>query len=217
MKTILFAGAAIFCASLAAVPARASIIVTLENTTAANGGMDYTYAVTLSQDEQLNNSVQQAFFDIYNFGAASLVSETGDMNSGSWAFSNVIVPSSSYAEGTTPADNKNTLDIRFVYSGPVVTGPSLGTADGNLGTFTVFTTYTGSYSVHNNVQDAQLVKFAPGQVSNNTPTSNLAAAATPDAPAAVPEPASLAMLAGSLVAGGIFAGRSRGARRGAVA
>jgi hypothetical protein len=194
MKITLLAGAALIGAGAFSVPARASIIVTLENETKVTGGSDYTYQVTLSQDEQLNTAIQANFFDVYDFGLAKLVSETGDLSTGNWTFINTYLNTPQYAEGENPVNNPSIASLRFVYNGPVVTGPSLGTASGNLGTFTVFTTYTGSFSIHDNAQDAQLVKYAPGQVSNNTPTSNLAAVAIPNAPA-VPEPASLALLA----------------------
>ena len=210
MKIAMLAGAALLGAATIAAPARASIIVTLDSTAKVTGGVDYTYGVNLSNDEQLNNSVQSTFFDLYNFGVAKFVSATGDMGNGDWAFSNTYLNSSSYAEGVNPVNNASIADIRFVYSGPIVTGPQLGNGADNLGTFTVFTTYTGAYSIHNNTQDAQLAKYAPGQVSNNTPSSNIDAVAVPNAPA-VPEPASLAMLATG-IAGLCAFGYRRGPR-----
>ena len=210
MKIAVLAGIALLGVITLGAPARASVIVSLSSTTAVTGGTDYIYQVTLSQDEQLNTSVQQAFFDLYDFGAAKLVSETGDLANGDWTFSNPYLTAAQYAEGVNPVNNPAIADLRFVYSGPIVTGPNLGTAAGNLGTFTVFTTSTGGYSVHNNAQDAQLAKYAPGDSSNNTPSSNIDAIATPNAPV-VPEPASLALLMSGM-AGLCAFGYGRGPR-----
>ena len=193
MKTAFLAAAALIGVAATGAPAQASVIVTLVSATSVTGGIDYTYGVTLSQDEQLNNSVQQSFFDLYDFGLGKLVGATGDMGNGDWTFNNAYLTSSQYAEGVKPNNNPAIADLQFIYSGPILTGPSLGTASGNLGTFTVFTTSTGGYTIHNNVQDAQLAKYAPDEAGNNTPASNIDAAATPNAPA-VPEPASMLLL-----------------------
>jgi hypothetical protein len=148
------------------------------------------------------------FFTIYDFGPATLVSSmgTGTFASSNWSFllnSNLTTT----AEGITPSNDPTVADVRATYSGPVVTGS--GTI-GNLGTFTLFTTYTGPFAVQNNKQDAQAVKYAPGEPTNDTPVSNLAAIATPTfVPVmSVPEPGTLALMTAGVL-GVAFVRRSR--------
>lgn len=198
MRKRLLTGATAACV-LAATPlvgAHASVILSLVSEAPTTGGYDYTYGATLSQDEQLDTSVQPVFFTIYDFGTAALQGTTGTLSS-DWTFQ-LDTPQLTPAEGTAPNNNTSIDAIRATYSGPVETGPDLGTGQDNLGTFTLFTTVSGSYSIENNVQDAQLEKYAPGSSANDTPTSNLAALAIPT-PAPVPEPAPLAVIGCALL------------------
>jgi hypothetical protein len=192
LKVLALAGAC----CIATTAAKASVLVSMTSRTAVTGGFDYTYQASLSPDQQLNTAVQPNFFTIYDFGPATLVSSmgTGTFAGSNWSFllnSNLTTA----AEGVTPNNDPNIADVRATYSGPVVTGS--GTV-GNLGTFTLFTTDTGPFAIQNDKQDAQAVKFAPGEPTNDTPVSNLAAIATPTfvpvMPMPMPEPGTLALM-----------------------
>jgi hypothetical protein len=198
LKTLKIIALASACC-LAATAANASVLVSFTNRTAVTGGFDYTYMASLSPDQQLNTAIQPNFFTIYDFGPATLVSSmgTGTFAGSDWSFqlnSNL----STAAEGVTPSNDPTIADVRATYSGPVMAGS--GTI-GNLGTFTLFTTFTGPFAIQNDKQDAQAGKFAPGTPTNNTPVSNLAAVAVPTflpVTVPVPEPGTLALLTAGL-------------------
>jgi hypothetical protein len=185
VKKILLAAAASVTIGLAAPPADASIIAAFLDRTAVAGGFDYTYGATLSQDEQLDVSVSPVFFTLYDFGSTTLDGTTGTLST-NWSLAlNANQPTP--AAGTAPNNNPAIGDVRATYSGPVITGPTLGTDLNNLGTFTLFTRLTGPFVIVPQGQDAQLQKFAPGSPSDDTQTANLAAVAMPT-PAVVPVP-----------------------------
>jgi hypothetical protein len=198
-KQLLVSALALFTASF--MDAHASVILDLDSRTAVTGGFDYVYSVTLSQDEQLDPSVQPVFFTLYDFGPAMLIATTGMMST-NWSFA-LNTNQSTPAEGVIPDNVSSFADVRATYTGPDVLPTSVGTGLDNLGTFTLFTAFTGPFAIFNNDQDAQLEKFAPGTPTNDTETSNLAAVAIPTA-AHVPEPASLLLLGGALCAVGLF-------------
>ncbi len=202
MRNLMCAAALGLVFTAAAAPANASIIVSLVGnpvaaTVGGQTGFDYTYSVTLSADEQLDPKVNPVFFTVYDFGQATITSRTGDLSLSSWAFmlnQNI----STYASGESPNNNANIFDVRASYTGAQLLGSSLANTQGNLGTFTLFTTDKGPYALFNNDQDAQLEKYAPGSPTNDTQDSNLAAVAVPTLGRSIPEPASLAMLGAGL-------------------
>jgi len=179
-------------AALSAAPAQASILVSLINPpTATAGGFNYTYGATLAQDQQLDTSIQSVFFTVYDFGQATLGARTGLIAS-NFTFA-LNVNQFIAANAVVPNNNPNIADVRASYAGLVVTGAQLGTAVNNLGTFTLFTTFTGPFAVQQNAQDAQLEKYAPGSPTDRAPASNISAIAIPTI-STVPEPATMSLL-----------------------
>ncbi len=179
-------------ATLSAAPAQASILVSLLGSpTATDGGFNYTYGATLAQDQQLDTSVQPVFFTVYDFGQATLGARTGLIAS-NFTFA-LNANQSVAANAVLPNNNPSISDVRATYAGPVVTGTGIGTATSNLGTFTLFTTFTGPYAVQQNAQDAQLEKYSPGSPTNDAPASNISAIAIPTI-STVPEPATMSLL-----------------------
>ena len=179
-------------AALSAAPAQASILVSLIGSpTATAGGFNYTYGATLAQDQQLDTNIQNVFFTVYDFGQATLGARTGLIGSN---FNFALNANQSVAaNAVVPNNNPNISDVRASYAGAVVTGVGLGTAVNNLGTFTLFTTFTGPFAIQQNAQDAQLEKYAPGSPTNDAPASNISAIAIPTI-SNVPEPATMALL-----------------------
>ncbi len=203
MRKHLLTAAIGLCSVASALPAHASVILALVGnpvsaTVGGVTGFDYTYSATLSSDEQLDPTKGSVFFTLYDFGKAKLVGETGDLASG-WSYT-LNTNFTKYAMNTSPDNDASIDDVRAVYTGANITGGSLKGAPGDLGTFTLFTTYTGPYAVFNYDQDAQLQKYVPGEPTNDTNTSNLAAVAIPlnGRGVPVPEPASLALLGAGL-------------------
>ena len=161
-------------------------------------GYDYTYQATLSVDEQLDPKVSPVFFTLYDFGEGKLVNTTGALSAAAWSFT-LGMNQTSPAQAITPNNQAGIADVRASYTGPELLPTSLGSGTGNLGTFTLFTKYTGPFQVIANNQDAQLEKYVPGNATNDTVTSNVASVAVPELGRNVPEPASLALLGAGLV------------------
>ena len=205
MRKCLFAAVIGFGSVASAVPADASIILSLVGnpvaaTVGGTVGFDYTYSATLSSDEQLSPGTSPVFFTLYDFGQGTLVGETGDLTTASgWSYT-LNQNFTTYAQAVQPNNNASIDDVRATYTGAGITGGSLSGQPGDLGTFTLFTTSRGPYAIFADDQDAQLEKYSPGTPTNNTVDSNIASVAVPTLgrSVTVPEPASLAMLGAGL-------------------
>ncbi len=158
------------------------------NPTVAGPDFLYTYTVSVDPFEQLNGALSApggTFFTIYDF--AGYVPGTAAATASNWTATAQLVGETPSL--TNPPDNPNIYNLVFTYTGPVETGPL--TLDG-------FTAESTSGTLNTN-------GFFSYQAQKTANTSSPDQGLGPiDIPTAVqtttPEPASLALMGGGLVA-----------------
>lgn len=218
-------------ALVSTAPARADIITALSGSPTATGDgfFAYKYNVTLTAGGQLDGNTAAAgatpsplqFGTVYDFGTmarqlngtpflgtSGFLGNTTAGVSFNFVFNNTDTPN---AFLTTPPDNPNVTNVRFIYTGAdnigvtgdtnnfgTSTAPTIFAAPGtgNLGTFTVYSPF-GNTVISGGTYDGQTFK-----TTNNTPQGNVGLLSVPAVPTSVPEPASLALLGMGLAAAG---------------
>src|SRR5881275_3118864 len=142
-KTLLVAAGVIGLAT----SAQASVILTLNNVTAAGGGnWNFNYSATLAADEQIAGG---SFFTIYDFGPTVVPAPTSTRGStvngvdylspANFTWTKHLTDTPATGVAGLPPDNPSVLNVRATYSGALgaVNGFDLGNGqEDNLGDFT---------------------------------------------------------------------------------
>ena len=202
IRNTLLAAAAVIGTLVGAGSAQASIIATLNsisNSSSHTGAFDFSYSATLAADEQITTG---SYLTLYDWGAALNpvpTASTGIMASNFTFNQQLTGPTPAL---TAPTDSASVLNVVATYTGSVVNGTALGNgATGNLGTFVLTSPLGGSNP--NGFQGSSAQHYNPSNSAlNGTFDSNLTTTSVPAA-ASVPEPASLALLGGTLALIGI--------------
>ena len=189
---------AVVALSLAGTAAHASIIADflgVTNSITHPGAYDFRYSLTLAANEQIATG---SFFVFYDWGTAFLsvpTSSTGLVTS-NFSFTEQLT-------GPQPVffsvpDSGTVLNIVGTYTGATVSGFVLGNgASGNLGTFVLTSPLGGLNNMAYQASQAQ--QFNPTGSGTGMPDSNAASNTNPAlAPAAVPEPPTVALIGGAL-------------------
>ncbi len=198
IKKLLFAGIVVIAASL--TQAKADIIPTFTGTS-TQGGQNtiWSYTVNITAEQ---NATAGDFFTIYDFGAFIPGS---NMQPADWTFSSSLVGIT--PAQTNPFDNPAIANLTWTYNGPTIAGTT--SAGQNIGPFQV-STAGFQPEVAPGLRNSQFA--AQGTLATGPNAgSKVDNVGQISVPAAIPEPSTLALIAG---AGGLgVIGRALARRR----
>jgi len=205
LRFITTLGTALAFATLAAVStqtAKADIITSLASQSSSGGMYNYTFSVLLTGDEEVNTSLGYSQFGtLYDLSSSSVsVMNVTGLLASDFSFSSSATNTAAYL--TSAPDSGSSWNLRYTYTGAMnssLTGPQM------LGEFTVsLPTQLASMVFYDG--EAGKSTGTPGNETGNVGSINIPATS------GAPEPATILLLGGGLLAIG-FARRGRFVRK----